>query len=141
MPIAIRLILLPLLLIFCSFSLINKEDSDVKQGNVIYKFKTGKIQCQSEIDAAGQIAILYKSLKNNTTIEFVRVGVEANPKTKVREEVIVFVIRVKEENPICLSWTDIQEITIVIDPLPVNEISLSGKTIFRSGKIHVLTPS
>ncbi|HEV8052277.1 MAG TPA: hypothetical protein VGP47_07275 [Parachlamydiaceae bacterium] len=117
-----------------------QQSCEVKQGNVIYNFETGKLQCQSEINSTGEITILYKSLKDNTSIDFVRVGTAINPNSKKVDEVIVFLIRVEDENPICKSMTYYQEVFIPIDPKPVKEISLSGKTIYKSKSIHVVTP-
>src|SRR5262245_23559433 len=53
----------------CSFALA-KSPAQVSQGNVIYSFKSGKIQCQSQIDPNGQLTILLTSLADNTKFQF-----------------------------------------------------------------------
>jgi hypothetical protein len=47
---------------------------------------------------------------------------------------------VKEDNPICASWTDAQPVVMVLDPKPVNKITLTGKTTLSVGNVTILAP-
>jgi hypothetical protein len=48
----------------------HKKEAIVEPGDVIYHYQNGIFQCLSEEDASGSIAILLKSLKDNTKVTF-----------------------------------------------------------------------
>ena len=48
-------------------------------------------------------------------------------------------MRVEAENPICASWTTLQEIKMGIDPLPVQASTLTGKTVYTNKKATVFS--
>ena len=110
---------------------ITEGKADVKQGDVVYTYGTGKIQCESQIDPSGQIVILLKNLNNNTKIKFREL------KKNKKRLVLVGVMEVKEETDLCASWTNLQEVNLAIDPLPVQIISLKGTPVYSEGKISV----
>lgn len=131
-------LLITVLTIGCSFKAKNK-DSIVECGNVIYSFASGKMQCQSEIDPDGHIFVLLKSLDKNTSIRFSDARRIRDAKSKKREFVVSTSMSVAEETDLCTSWINIQEVSIKIDPLPVQSISLSGKQVYVSDYITVMT--
>lgn len=121
----------------CSFKAQNKGPV-VKRGNVIYSFSSGKMQCQSEIDSDGHIFVLLKSLDKNTSITFSDVIQTKNSKSKKSEFVVKTVMNVAEDTNLCASWINIQEVSLKIDPLPVQSISLSGKQVYVSDHITIM---
>ena len=102
-------------------------------GDLTYCFETGKIQCLSEINPSNEVTILLKSLKNNTTFSFDDVLISEG-----NNIVVKFVMVVKDENPICASWTDVQSVHIGIDPKYVQEFTLTGKEVYNHKGIRVL---
>ena len=123
-------LLLSVFVIACSFS----SNSKVKQGNVIYFFESGKMQCLSEINSEGQIFVLLKSLKKNTQVEFSKLEL-----SKENLLVVVLAMIVKEETEICKNWTNMQEVKIAIDPKQVKTITLSGKKIYQADNMTIMT--
>ncbi len=115
------------------FSLV-KNSPIVKQGDVTYFFESGKMQCLSEVNPEGDIFILLKSLDKNTKVNFSKIDTR-NPK----KPVLVAVMLVEEDTDLCASWTNMQEVSMVIDPKPVETITLSGKTIHKAGNITILS--
>ncbi|MGE3920756.1 MAG: hypothetical protein AB7F64_07460 [Gammaproteobacteria bacterium] len=130
-------LLITVLTMGCSFKAQNK-DPIVKRGNVIYSFASGKMQCQSEIDSNGHIFVLLKSLDKNTNITFSDVIQTRNSKSKKPEFVVKALMTVAENSDICAGWINAQEVSIKIDPLPVQSISLSGKQVYVSDHITVM---
>lgn len=126
-------LLIVIFFIGSSFSLA-KSNSKVKRGNVIHFFASGKMQCLSQKDLEGNIYVLLKSLDKNTRIEFSKID-SKNPK----KPIVVVRMFVEEETDICASLTHLQEVNISIDPKPVEIITLSGKTISKSGTITVMS--
>jgi hypothetical protein len=121
--------------ILCAFSS-SKTPTRVTQGNVIYSFKSGKIQCQSQIDPNGQIVILLSSLADNTYIQFQKL-MRSTSKTNKNGYALKAVMLVNADTDLCAGWIDTQEVT---NPIPVKEISLVGKQIYSSKKTIVLIP-
>ena len=119
----------------CSFK---SKDPIVKRGNVIYSFADGKMQCQSEINPEGHIFVLLKSLDKNTTIRFLDVVNSKTAKAKKPEFVVKALMSVVEDTDICAGWINAQEVSIKIDPLPTQSVSLSGKQIYVSDQITVM---
>jgi hypothetical protein len=126
----IRLFLL--FTIFSTTCIFAAQDKN-QRGNVIYSFKSGKIQCQSEINANQEITILLSPLKKNTKINFVEVKHSKKHGLNLKA-----LMSVAEEKPICASWTDCQEVNIQINPTPVNTFTLTGKEVYNSNGIKVL---
>lgn len=124
--------LLSVFILSSSFNLL-KNNNTVEQGNVIYTFESGKMQCLSEVNLEGEIVVLIKSLKENTHIEFNKV--EFNKQKKM---VIVLLMQVEEENNLCAGWINMQEVRILIDPQPVQKITLTGKAIYKADNLTVL---
>ena len=115
----------------CAFS--NPQGkASVTPGNVIYTFGAGKMQCQSEVNSSGDIVVLLKSLKENTTVKFDRLQKQNS------DWLLVLTILVSEETDICASWTNKQELTIKLNPLSVDNISLSGKEVYSKDQVKVL---
>lgn len=125
------------LFIFITLSLVNSAvaapmQNIVEHGNIVYCHKKGRIRCQSEINAANEITILLTCLDKNTDIEFQKV--ERLKKEGLHLKVIMFV----DDSSICASWTDVQEVNLPIDPIPVTHFTLTGKQIYKSNGIRVL---
>ncbi|WP_068467667.1 hypothetical protein [Candidatus Protochlamydia phocaeensis] len=129
-----------LLIATCSFGSATGP-TIVTKGNVIYSFNSGKIQCQSQIDPNGQLAILLTSLKGNTKIRFLELN-SRNSKKGTNEYVlkIFMVVESSEYADLCGGWSDAQEVTIVIDPKQVPEINLTGDEVYFSGQVKVFLP-
>lgn len=104
-----------------------------KQGNLVYSFEKGKIQLITESTPDGRIVGLLKPLKANTSIESVKID--------DTQQTISFLMIVQQEKPICAGWTDIQSVTIKLDPKPVSHISLGGKILKTSEKVTILGPA
>lgn len=115
-----------------NYSYAGQKGNTVERGNVIYCFETGKMQCQSEINQAKEITILLSSLKKNTEVKFKSI---TGSKNKLVAKVVMLV---KDENPICASWTDMQEVNLAIDPTPVQAFTLTGEEIYNSKGVRVL---
>ena len=128
-----RLFLLILIGIM-NWSFTHLTEPVVEQGNVIYAFESGKMQCQSEINPEGYITVLLKSLTPNTTLKLMG----APSKTKDSEFLIKILMEVSEKTDFCASWKNVQEVEIVIDPLPTQSISLQGKKVYKSDQITVM---
>ena len=109
------------------------NNAEVKPGDVIYSFESGKMECLSEINPEGYTYVLLKSLNKNTKVKFSRIDL-----TQKKELVLVLNMLVEEETTLCAGWVNMQEVKIVIDPLPVEKITLSGKTIYKADKITVM---
>ena len=107
-------------------------NAEVKQGNVIYTFESGRMQCLSEIDDEGHTWALIKSLDANTTVIFNKV------EKRKSDFVLVLTMLVKDTSGICASWTNMQEVKLVIDPIRIEKTSLSGKTIYEKGNLTVM---
>jgi len=109
-------------------------DSDpiVEKGNIIYTFASGKMQCQSEIDANGHVWVLIKSLDDITRVNFSKIE-----KYKGKPLLVVNML-VEDKNALCASWVNMQEMKLVIDPIKVEKTSLTGKTIYEKNNITVL---
>lgn len=88
-----------ILVLASSFSLIPDK---VTQGDIIYSFKAGQIQCLSEIDGKGQLAILLKVLTDNTKIEFDKLKQVKDHKS-LKEEYILELNILVEDTEICAS--------------------------------------
>lgn len=120
------------LLLTCSSFLPKENDNVVEKGNVIYSFESGKMQCQSQKDADGNIVILLKSLDKNTTVQF-------NSIVNTRNGLLLkCMMIVNEETDLCASWTNVQEVSIVVDPIIVQNITLFGKSIYQLNKITIV---
>ncbi len=111
----------------------------VEQGNVIYPFASGRMQCQSEVDSTGHIFVLLKSLDKNTKIRFSDVIPVKEAKNKKVEFVVKAVMEVEEDTNLCASWKNFQEVSIKINPLPTQTVSLKGKEVYASNSITVMT--
>ena len=81
---------------------------------------------------SGDIVVLLKSLKENTTVKFDRLQKQNS------DWLLVLTILVSEETDICASWTNKQELTIKLNPLSVDNISLSGKEVYSKDQVKVL---
>lgn len=128
-----RVVMVVLFIGMC-FSCTHVSDDTINEpGNVIYSYKGGRLQCQSQIDSSGQLTILLKSLKENTTIR--PQGLSANEKNQL---VLNLVMVVEQENSHFKEWFDVQEVSIVIHPLPVETITLIGETIYETDKLKVI---
>jgi hypothetical protein len=110
-----------------------KKHIETSTGNVIYSYGSGKIQYQSQIDKNGKIVVLLKPLKKNTTVQFVKVSQAEN-----EDWVLKSIVFVQEDTARCASWTNTQEVNVVIDPIRVDTITLIGKPVFSSESISVL---
>ena len=107
-------------------------NAEVKQGNVVYTFESGRMQCLSEIDSEGHTWALIKSLDENTTVNF-------NKTESCRGDfVLVLTMLVKDTSGICASWVNIQEVKLVIDPIQVEKTTLSGKPIYEKNNLTVM---
>lgn len=114
------------------FSYDFNSNAEVKQGNVIYAFESGRMQCLSEIDTEGHISVLIKSLDANTTVIF-------NKVEKYKGDfVLVLTMLVKDTSGICASWTNMQEVKMVIDPIKVEKTTLSAKKIYEKDGLTVM---
>jgi hypothetical protein len=109
-----------------------KEQAKVTPGNVIYTFAGGKMQCQSEVNPSGEIVVLLKSLDKNTTVQFSRLQKKNN------DWLLVITMLVNEKTDICASWINKQDVTIQLDPLSVDTISLTGKQVYTKNGVTVL---
>lgn len=131
------------LILFSTCDVYGKNPNDV-QGHGIYNYDSsmtnGSIEWWTQIDPTGQTVFLFKSIKENTTVEFIKVAKCSNPKTKELETVVVLLMMMKADDPICRSMTEMQELKIALNPLPVKEISLTGKTVGEHKKIRIITP-
>jgi hypothetical protein len=127
-----------LLTISCSFAS-TQSPAEVSQGNVIYSFKSGKMQCQSQIDLDGQLTILLTSLSANTNIHFQEL-VSKRLRKGQQEYALKAIMLVTNSEPskLCAGWVNAQEVTIDIYPLPVKEITLTGKKVYSLGQVTVL---
>jgi hypothetical protein len=47
-------------------------------------------------------------------------------------------MEVDEKTNLCAGWKNYQEVTIVLDPLPVKKNSLIGQTVYKSDQITVM---
>ena len=112
-----------------------KEDIRASKGNMIYSYGSGRMQCKSEIDSKGQIAILLNPLKKNTIIQFI----EMLSTNKRNTSVLRCRIIVNEETDLCAAWQNVKELYIEINPRTVKQISLTGEIIFNSKRIKVFT--
>lgn len=122
-----------------SCSLVSENnDVLVELGNVIYSFGSGKMQCQSEIDEAGNIFVLLKSLDKNSTISFSDIVILPNSTQANPDFVVKTVMSVAEDTDLCASWINIKEVMIRIEPLPTKTTSLTGKQVYNSEKITVM---
>lgn len=126
------ILFLALFAVTCSFLKTPKNDTVVEIGNVVYCFENGKIQCLSEKDAHGEIKVLLKSLKSNTKIQFTKI--EFIPSKGI---VLTAMMLVEDNSGLCASWTNMQEIKIVLEPKPVQETKLTGKVVYEKGNITV----
>jgi hypothetical protein len=115
----------------CGFSN-PKEHADVKPGNLVYTFGTGKMQCQSQVNAAGEIVVSLKSLEKNTTVQFSRLQKKNN------DWLLTLNMLVTEETDLCAGWTNKQEVKIVLDPITVETITLTGKQVYSKNGVSVL---
>lgn len=122
-----------LMVISCSFT---PKSPVVTQGNVVHSFMSGKIQCQSQVEQNGRLTILLKSLSNDTIMNFNSLTLD--PKKGKYILKIFMLVKNSEDSKICNAWWDAQEVTIVIDPLPVKEMTLTGSEVYSSGKATVL---
>lgn len=129
-----KFLILTSFLIMCSSFSPTKNNQGVKQGNVIYSFEGGKIQCESQIDSTGKTTILLKSLDKKTTVTFSNIYRSNN------SYVLKAIMMVKADTDLCASWTNMQEVNITLNPLKVKNITLTGKVIYESDQFKVLTP-
>jgi hypothetical protein len=127
--------MLLILTISCGF---NPFDPFIAQGNVIYSFASGRMQCQSEIDAEGHTFVLLKSLDNRTQVKFVELTNSKNSRKEKPKLAVKLLIEVDEKTNLCASWKSYQEVTIVLDPLRVKKNSLIGQTVYKSDQITVM---
>jgi len=130
MQISKLLLLLSLFAITCSYAPLDKNE----KGNVIYSFESGQMQCMSEIDPEGHTFVLYKSLNKNTTIGFTTLKGFSK-----KGCVLVVNMDVEEEPRICAGWINRQEVSVGIDPKPVEKITLSGRIVYKNDFITVMT--
>lgn len=128
-----RLFVYSLLLILTTSCSSLSSNPFIEQGHVIYSYKSGKMECLSEIDGQGNLCILLKSLSKNTEIEFYDVN-RLNDKTVI----LTTVISVEDENAPCARWVDVQEVQLEINPIQVNQITLQGNPIYNKGGITIL---
>lgn len=131
-----NILCIPLLVLmfflFSGFSLVENKPT-VEKGNVIYPYEGGRIQCLSEIDASNKIFVLFKSLDENTAVEFIKVEFT---KTMPILKVLMSVDAKKADYG---SWIDMQEVNIGINPKNVETTSLVGKTVYSSNGITVMS--
>ncbi|CUI18183.1 hypothetical protein PNK_p0131 (plasmid) [Candidatus Protochlamydia naegleriophila] len=77
-----------------------------------------------------------KSLSSNTAVHFNSLTLDPKKEKYVLK---VFMVVTKSENSkTCAAWIDAQEVTIIIDPIPVKEMTLTGNAVYSSGKATVL---
>lgn len=107
-------------------------NAEVKQGNVVYTFESGRMQCLSEIDAKGHTWALIKNLDENTTVNF------NNIESRRGDFVLVLTMLVKDTSGICASWVNIQEVKLVIDPVRVEKTTLFGKPIYEKNNLTIM---
>lgn len=119
-------------LLVTSISYAFNTNADVKQGNVIYTFESGRMQCLSEIDAEGHTWVLIKSLDANTTVLLNRA--EKNK----GDFVLVLTMLVEDTSGICASWTNMQEVRLPVNPIKVEKTTLSARRIYEKSDITVM---
>lgn len=110
------------------------QDIIVQDGNVIYTYENGTIQCLSEKSAIGTTVVLIKSLKENTVITDVDLG---------RLDgfyAIKALMAVRQNKANCAGWIDTKEVIIAIQPIDVPEITLEGKPVITRDGVIVLIP-
>lgn len=100
------------------------------QGHAVWKFCSGKMQIDSQIDEDENIVILIESLDKNTQVEFINIDTS--------NSILKVLMKVAEKTDFCASWTNHQEVTIGVNPIRVTEISLKGEKIYNSGKFTIL---
>ena len=128
-----RILMLVLFAGVC-FSCTHVSDATVNEpGNVIYSYKGGRLQCQSQIDSSGKLVILLKSLKENTTIR--PQELVANEKNQL---MLNLVMVVEQQNSYFNASFDVQEVSIVIYPVSVETVTLIGQAIHETDKVKII---
>ena len=88
--------------------------------------------CLSELDANQHTFILLKRLKENTEITFKKVY------THPDGLVVKLSLAVKLDTDLCASWTNVQEVDIVICPKEVAQTSFAGKIVYQKEDVTVM---
>ena len=122
---------LSILLAGCS---VKNQDSIIQDGNIIYTYEGGTIQCISQKGPYGTIAVLVQSLKENTFITDVELGFSGDV------PVIKLLMAVRNNHSVCAGTIDTQEVFIPLQPVDVPEITLEGRPIIAHNGMVVLTP-
>ena len=116
----------------CAYSAL-KEHAEVKKGDVVYSFSSGKMQCLSEMDSNDHTFILLKTLDKNTVVDFK--GLYFNERNEL---VLVLTMLVDEKTDLCASWKNLQEVSIGIEPSRVEKTNLTGKIVFEHPNFTVM---
>lgn len=123
-------LLMSLFALGCGFS--SARNPEVKKGDVVYSFESGKMQCLSQVNSEGNIVVLLKSLDKNTQVKFSKINRSG------KNLVLVANMLVQEDPPICAGWVNMQEVKIILDPQSIENFTLFGKTIHKSDNITVM---
>lgn len=121
--------------IFLTLSLFSCSSNKIQnyQGCLNHSYKSGKMQCLSQINPEGYVVILLKSLEANTEIRFERVG-----KDNEGNYIVNGLMRVTSDQSYCALWLDIQPVYFGIDPAPVDAFTLEGEKVFANDEVTVL---
>lgn len=114
------------------FGLSNPQVLINKPGQFAFADEGGELQCRSQIDASGHIVVLLENLKSNTSFKLLDVYSNKN-------DYFVRIIHHVKKDPNGLRANEFfREVSIPINPVSVNEITLTGNPLFESSKIDIL---
>lgn len=123
---------LTMLLLVNSVSYAFYTHAETKEGDVIYSFECGKMQCLSEIDHKGHIWVVLKSLNSNTTVNFNKV------EKLDKDSILTFTMFVEDTSKMCAAWINMQEVQIVLNPIKVKKTTFTAKKIYEKDGITVM---
>jgi hypothetical protein len=109
-------------------------DTKYLDKDIIHKFQSGKILIQSQLDQNEHLTVLLKSLTPDTWFNFQKITLDSRSNGYILQGTM----HVKSNSSICAGWVDIQPLIVEINPYPVDNITLTGKTIHQSENITVL---
>jgi hypothetical protein len=114
------------------------DNQSVEQtyGCITYSYEKGKMKCLSQVDKKGKVYVLLKSASPNTKVEFERIIEAHSP--GISNDVVMCKMLIDMPTQYA-SHTHCQSLALSIDPLSVDETTLSGNVIYSEGKFTVYT--
>lgn len=110
------------------------KDHTIEPGCITCMNEQGEMQCISEIDRNGNLAVLLKPTNEKTAVKF------NNVKNHSRGGYIVdYVLISTQDLDYVKSWIDVKNFQVVINPVLVDNLTLTGDKVYESKNITVYT--